>query len=89
MSNTMKEFIEFIAKQLVDNPDKVSVEETTPDEHTIEINLKVDKSDIGKVIGRHGNTVNAMRTLLYAVGAKDKHRATLQIVEELDKTENK
>ncbi len=77
----MKEFIEFIAKQLVDNPDKVSVEETTPDEHTIDLKLKVDASDLGKVIGKHGDTVNAMRTLLYAVGAKEKHRATLQILE--------
>ncbi len=81
MSNSMKEFIEFIAKQLVDNPDKVSVEETTPDEHTIELKLKVDESDLGKVIGKHGDTVNAMRTLLYAVGAKVNHRATLQIIE--------
>ncbi len=76
----MKEFIEFIAKQLVDNPDKVSVEETTSDEHTIELNLKVDKSDIGKVIGKQGNNVNAMRTLLYAVGGKEHRRATLQIL---------
>ena len=76
----MKEFIEFIVKQLVDNPDKVSVEETTPDEQTIELNLKVDKSDIGKVIGKQGNTVNAMRTLLYAVGGKEHHRVTLQIL---------
>ena len=77
----MKEFVEFIAKQLVDNPDKVIVEETTPDEHTIKIDLKVDKSDIGKVIGRHGNNVNAMRILLNAVGAKGKHRTTLEIIE--------
>ena len=77
----MKEFIEYIAKQLVDKPDKVIVEETIPDEHTIEINLKVDNSDIGKVIGKHGNTVNAMRTLLMAVGAKGRHRAKLQIIE--------
>ncbi len=77
----MKEFIEFIAKQLVDNPDKVSVEETTPDENTIELKLKVDKNDIGKVIGKHGNTVNAMRTLLIAAGAKEKRRATLEIIE--------
>ncbi len=76
----MKEFIEFIAKQLVNNPDKVSVEETTPDEHTIELNLKVDKSDIGKVIGKRGNNVNAMRTLLYAVGGKEHQRVTLQIL---------
>ncbi len=77
----MKEFIEFIAKQLVDNPDKVSVEVTTPDEHTIELNLKVDKSDIGKVIGKHGNNINAMRTLLYAVGGKEHRRVTLQILD--------
>jgi len=76
----MKEFIEFIAKQLVDNPNKVSVEETTPDEHTIELSLKVDESDIGKVIGKKGKNVNAMRTLLKAVGGKEHHRATLQIL---------
>ena len=79
----MKEFIEFIAKQLVDNPDKVSVDVTTPDEHTIELNLKVDESDIGKVIGKQGKNVNAMRTLLNAVGGKEHHRATLQILDGL------
>ncbi len=57
----MREFREFKVKQLVDNPDKVSVEETTPDEHTIELILKVDKSDIGKVIGQCGRYVCAMR----------------------------
>jgi predicted RNA-binding protein YlqC (UPF0109 family) len=76
----MKEFIEFIAKQLVDNPDKVSVDVTTPNEHTMELNLKVDKSDIGKVIGKQGKNVNAMRTLLYAVGGKEHQRVTLQIL---------
>jgi len=76
----MKEFIEYIAKQLVDKPDDISVEQTTPDEHTIELKLNVDKSDIGKVIGKHGRNVNAMRTLPIAVGAKGGHRATLQIL---------
>ena len=85
----MKEFIEFIAKQLVNNPDKVSVEETSLDEHTIELNLKVDKSDMGKVIGKQGKNVNAMRTLLYAVGGKENQRVTLQILEEFNKTGNK
>ena len=79
----MKEFIEYIAKQLVDKPDNVSVEQTTPDEHTIELKLNVDKSDIGKVIGKRGRNVNAMRTLLTAVGAKGGHRATLQISDDL------
>ncbi len=75
----MKEFIEYIAKQLVDHPDKVIVEETTPDENTIELTLKVDKTDIGKVIGKQGNTVNAMRALLIAVGGKEHHRVVLKI----------
>ena len=77
----MKEFIEFIAKQLVDKPDNVIVEETSPDENTIAVTLKVDQSDIGKIIGKHGRNVNAIRTLLIAVGAKEHHRATLQILE--------
>ena len=77
----MKEFIEFIVKQLVDYPDKVSVEETTTDENTIELKLKVDQSDIGGVIGKKGQNINAIRTLLFAVGAKAKHRATLEHVE--------
>jgi len=77
----MKEFIEFIAKQLVDKPDNVIVEETTPDEKTIELTLKVDKSDIGNIIGKHGQNVRAMRILLNAVGGKEHHRATLQILE--------
>jgi predicted RNA-binding protein YlqC (UPF0109 family) len=75
----MKEFIEYIAKQLVDHPDKVIVEETTPDENTIELTLKVDKTDIGKVIGKQGNTVNAMRALLSAVAGKEHHRVILKI----------
>ena len=81
MGRLMKEFIEFIAKQLVDEPHNVIVEETTPDEHTIELILKVDKSDIGKVIGKHGRNVNAMRILLFAIGAKEHRRAMLHILE--------
>ena len=77
----MKEFVGFLVKQLVDNPDKVIIEENTPNENTIEINIKVDKDDIGKVIGKHGNNINAMRILVTAVGAKGKQRATLQVVE--------
>ena len=77
----MKEFIEFIAKQLVDEPEKVIVEETTPDDQTIALTLKVDGNDIGKVIGKKGKNVQAMRTLLTAVGAKGKHRATLEILD--------
>ena len=77
----MKEFIEYIAKQLVDKPEKVVVEETKPDDQTIAYTLKVDNDDIGKVIGKHGNHANSIRVLLTAVGAKGNHRATLQILD--------
>ena len=77
----MKEFIEYLAKQLVDEPEKVIVEETTPDEETIAFTLKVADKDIGKVIGKKGKNVYAMRTLLSVVGAKGKHRATLEILD--------
>ena len=78
----MKEFVEFIVKQLVDKPDKVVVEETKTDENTIKFNIKVDKSDIGKVIGKHGKNINAIRTLVSAVKAKGKHRTMLELVED-------
>jgi uncharacterized protein len=85
----MKEFIEFIAKYLVDKPEKVKVEETTIDENTVELTLKVDKTDIGKVIGKKGNTVNAMRDLMIAVGGKEHRRVVLKIFDEIGKDENK
>lgn len=77
----MKEFIEFIVKQLVDKPDKVFVEENTPDEKTIELRVEVDGDDVGKVIGKKGRNINAIRVLLIAVGAKGHKRASLQVVE--------
>jgi predicted RNA-binding protein YlqC (UPF0109 family) len=77
----MKEFIEYIVKQLVDKPEHVKVEETNSDQNTFEIKIEVDKNDIGKVVGKQGKNVNALRTLLTAVAAKEKHRATLQVVE--------
>lgn len=77
----MKEFIEFIVKQLVDKPEKVMIEEASNDQNSFEIKIEVDKNDIGKVVGKQGKNVNALRTLLTAVAAKDKRRATLHVVE--------
>lgn len=77
----MKEFIEFIAKHLVDNPDSVVIEQTEPDEKTIELTLKVGQDDVGKVIGKQGKTAQAMRTLLTAIAAKDGKRAILKILD--------
>ncbi|HPA84591.1 MAG TPA: KH domain-containing protein, partial [Deltaproteobacteria bacterium] len=61
----MRELIEYIAKALVDNPDEVSVSEVEG-EVTSVIELRVAKSDLGKVIGKEGRTARAMRTLLTA-----------------------
>ena len=77
----MKEFIEFIAKHIVDNPDNVSLKEATPDEKTNELTLKVAAEDVGKVIGKQGKTAQAMRTLLTAIAAKDGKRAILKILD--------
>ena len=77
----MKEFVEFIAKHLVDSPDGVSVKETTPAEKTIELTLKVGSDDVGKVIGKQGKTAQAMRTLLTAIAAKEGKRAILKILD--------
>ena len=65
----MKEFIEYIAKNLVDDPDSVRVEETSED-NKITLKLHVSKNDLGKVIGKKGKTAKSMRTLFTALAAK-------------------
>jgi len=75
----MKEMIEIIARALVDEPESVSVSEVGG-HHTSILELTVAKADIGKVIGKQGRTVGALRTLLSAVSAKAKKRTVLEIV---------
>lgn len=77
----MKEFIEYIAKHLVDNPENVSVEEKAPEENKMVLSLKVQAEDVGKVIGKQGKTAQAMRTLLTAIAAKEGKRAILEILD--------
>ncbi len=77
----MKEFIEFIAKHLVDNPDSVVIEEKNPEENKVVLSLKVQADDVGKVIGKQGKTAQAMRTLLTAIAAKEGKRAILEILD--------
>lgn len=77
----MKEFIEFIARHLVDNPDNVEVEENVPEDKKIIFSLKVHADDVGKVIGKQGKTAQAMRTLLTAIAAKEGKRAILEILD--------
>jgi len=75
----VKEFIEYIAKHLVDNPDGVSLEMEEKEDKLI-FKLKVSEKDVGKIIGRDGKTASAIRTLLRAVAAKEGKRAVLDII---------
>ncbi|MFH1194542.1 MAG: KH domain-containing protein [bacterium] len=77
----MKEFVEFIAKHLVDHPENVHIEVLLPNDKTLELTLKVSADDVGKVIGKQGKTAQAMRTLLTAVAAKEGKRAILKILD--------
>jgi uncharacterized protein len=76
----MKEFIERIAKNLVDKPDDVLVTEMVG-EGTIICELRVNPADIGKVIGKHGQTAKSMRVLIAAASAKQGKRSVFQILE--------
>lgn len=76
----MKALVEFIVKSLVDNPDKVTTEEVDG-EKTAVIELRVDSSDLGKVIGKQGRTARSIRTILNAAGIKKGKRVVLEILE--------
>lgn len=76
----MKEFVEYVVKNLVDNPDKVKIKEVGGTQ-TVILELSVDKSDIGKIIGKKGKTINAIRTLLVSVASRAGIRVNLEILE--------
>jgi uncharacterized protein len=76
----MKEFLEFIAKHLVDNPEAIVLEHEIRDDRLV-FRLRVDAADVGKVIGRNGKTASALRVLLTAVAAKQGKRASLEIAD--------
>ncbi|MDZ7372142.1 MAG: KH domain-containing protein [candidate division KSB1 bacterium] len=76
----MKEFIEYVVKHLVDNPDAVKVTEVVG-ETTVVYELRVAQPDMGKVIGKSGRTAHAIRVLLSAVSRKSGKHATLEILE--------
>ena len=76
----MKELVELIAKSLVDNPDRVQVFQIDGEQSSI-IELKVAPEDVGKVIGKQGRNVEAIRIILGAVGMKLKKRFILELIE--------
>lgn len=75
----MKELLMHIVKQLVDNPEEVKVKEVKGEQNII-LELSTAKEDIGKVIGKQGRTIKALRTLLNAASVKTGHRVTLEVI---------
>ncbi len=75
----MRELVEFIARALVDQPDAVQVREIEG-EHTLVVEVKVAPDDVGKVIGKQGRIVNALRTVVKAAAVRTGKRVTVEIV---------
>lgn len=76
----MKKLIMYMAKAMVDYPDKVNVNEVNGG-HTSIFELRVAREDIGKVIGKEGKNAHAIRTILSAVMSKQRRRAVLEIID--------
>ena len=79
MATIDQQFVEYIVKTLVNNPDKVKVDRTV-DEKGVLLSLEVDPEDVGRIIGRRGATAQSIRTLLRALGTKNDARYNLKIV---------
>ncbi|MFA6135889.1 MAG: KH domain-containing protein [Candidatus Paceibacterota bacterium] len=75
-----QEFLDFLVKSLVDNPNDVEVERKI-DEMGVLLTLKVHKADMGQIVGRQGSTAKAIRSLLRIVGMKNNARVNLKILE--------
>lgn len=80
MTSIDQQFVEYIVKSLVGNPDAVSIERTI-DEKGVLLELTVDPEDLGRVIGKRGATAQSLRTLLRALGTKNDARYNLKIVD--------
>lgn len=80
LMSQLKEFVEFMAKSIVDSPEEVQVTEVAGEKTTV-IELRVASEDLGKIIGKQGRTAKAIRSILNAAAAKMKKRAVLEILE--------
>lgn len=76
----MKQFLEFVIRQLVEFPDEVMLSEVANGRTTI-FRLQMRQTDVGRIIGRNGQTIQAIRALLSSAAARHDQRATLEIVE--------
>ena len=88
MSSIDQQFVEFIVKSLVGNPDKVTIERSV-DEKGVLLELLVDPEDLGRVIGKRGATAQSIRTLLRALGTKNEARYNLKIIDTAEQADDK
>jgi predicted RNA-binding protein YlqC (UPF0109 family) len=77
----VEDLLEYLARALVDEPDKVEVEGFEEDDGTVVLELHVADDDAGKVIGRGGRTVAALRTVMKAAAVRDGHRVMVDVVD--------
>jgi predicted RNA-binding protein YlqC (UPF0109 family) len=77
----MKELLDYLVRELVDEPDAVKVEEFEEDDGTLVLELSVGDDDYGKVIGRGGRTANALRLVVKAAAVKEDRRVLVDIVD--------
>ena len=84
----MKNIIEYLVKHLVDKPDEVRIKEVAGDRTSI-FELHVGKGDIGKVIGKNGQTAHSLRTILSAISAKNKQHSFLEIMDDVQGPDKK
>jgi uncharacterized protein len=77
----MKELVQFLAQQLVNNPAAVEVKETQGDTASV-LELRVAKEDLGRVIGKQGRTAKSIRTILNSVASRTNRKVVLEIIED-------
>jgi predicted RNA-binding protein YlqC (UPF0109 family) len=77
----VRDLLEYLARQLVDSPDEVTVEQFEEDDGTVVLELSVAEDDYGRVIGKGGRTANALRTVVKAAAVKEQCRVLVDIVD--------
>jgi predicted RNA-binding protein YlqC (UPF0109 family) len=77
----LRELLEFLAQNLVTRPEAVSVTESQENDQSI-LELRVDKEDLGRVIGKQGRTAKSLRTILNAAASRANRKVVLEIIEE-------
>ena len=79
--SVLQELVTYVAKSLVDKPEEVSVRELEGDQTAV-IELRVAKDDLGKIIGRQGRTIRALRTVVMAASSHSKKRVSVELLED-------